>query len=192
MKRKKWPLYQPIKTIHSLREKGVMMIRMRIGILFSCLAFSALASNSTNVSIAGNLIVNPACELTSTTGEETIFADFGEIVISKMGTSTSARNYRKTLPYKVVCDAPEGTGIYIQLRGESASFNPQFVATTNENVGILFLNKNALITPTGYIAGMKLGNETVMEVVPVRNGATGVKVATGDFSATATLTVFYQ
>ncbi len=160
--------------------------------LLGCATFSVFASNTSNMALKGNLIVNPPCELTSTAGDGPINVAFGDIVIRKMSTSLSGRAYKQPLPYRLVCDAPDETTVHIYLTSSSkATFNNRLVGTTNENVGILFLNNNGLVTPIGNPAGMSVGQQTVMEVVPIRNNAEGVTVTTGDFSATATLTAVY-
>nr|WP_314264852.1 fimbrial protein [uncultured Moellerella sp.] len=159
--------------------------------LLGCTVFPVFASNTSNVALKGNLIVNPPCELTSVDGSDTINVDFGDLVIRKMGVSLSDRTYAQPLPYQLVCDAPGDTGIRIYLKGDSAGFNRSLLATKNENVGILFLNGTGRFTPNGSWAGMTVGNQTVMQVVPIRNNAEGVTVEAGSFSAVATLTAAY-
>lgn len=160
--------------------------------LLGCSVFPVFASNTSNVALKGNLIVNPPCELTSISGDGTISVEFGDIVIRKMSTSLSGRVYKQPLPYRLVCDAPDETTVHIYLTSSSkAAFDNRLVGTTNENVGILFLNNNGLMTPIGNPAGMNVGKQTVIEVVPIRNNAEGVTVIAGNFSATATLTAVY-
>ncbi|MGG4610151.1 fimbrial protein [Providencia sp. Me31A] len=163
------------------------------GLIFAWLTMPAAASNAVDININGRLIVNPPCELTSTTGSNSIGIEFDDIVIRNMSTNTSGRAYRKSVPYKLVCDAPDSTGVAVYLSSpQGASFDNRLVSTTNPNVGIMFLNNNGLVTRIGNYAGMNAGEQTEMEVVPIRNNAEGVIVEAGDFSATATLTVVYR
>ncbi len=162
-----------------------------VSVLLSTPVFSALATNTVNVGLNGNLIVNPPCELTSVGGSDTINVDFGDIVIRKMGVSLSDRTYIQPLPYQLVCDAPDETSVHIRLKGDTAGFDARLLATKNENVGILFLNGEGRFSPNTSVAGVTVGYQKVMQVVPIRNNAEGVTVTAGNFSATATLTAVY-
>ncbi|HEM7146925.1 TPA: fimbrial protein [Providencia stuartii] len=163
-----------------------------LGIIYG-MTFPILADNSANVTLKGTLLLNPPCELTSTSGNNTIEVEFGDIVIRKMSTSREGRAYKQTLPFKLVCDAPDGTGVHIYVNSPSgAIFDQGLVSTSNENVGILFINNNGVMTRLGNPAGMTVDKQSVIEVVPILNNSLGIKVDTGEFSATATLTVVYS
>ncbi|MGG4609850.1 fimbrial protein [Providencia sp. Me31A] len=170
------------------------LIRKRVslgGLLFS-LVFSVCADNSAQINLRGNLLGDPPCDISASDGRNTISVDFGEMLITNMDTTVAGRTYKKPLPYKIVCTTPVNTAIKVTLSSDApSSFDSRFVSTNNVNVGIMFLTNNALFS-RGTNALMNYGNEAKFEVVPIKNGAANIKVAAGDLTSTATLTVSYQ
>ncbi|OHT25734.1 hypothetical protein A3Q29_12070 [Providencia stuartii] len=141
----------------TLIAKSRMIVGVALGLSFSALSLAESAA----VNLKGELIVNPPCELTASNGDGVMELDFGDLVIRKISTATSGRAYRQTIPFKLVCDAPDDTGVYIFVSSErGAPFDNRLVATSNDNVGLMFINNNGLVTRLGNPAGMLVGSQT--------------------------------
>ncbi len=172
-----------------------------IGVLLGCTVFSAFATNSANVNFKGNLIVNPPCDLMAEDRGNTISVDFEDIVIRKMETKAANFNatsaaYQRKLPFILECDAEVGTAVRIQLQGDPASFNSEFLATDNANVGVQFINlgKGTFI-PNNRTrrAQVIVGTPATFYVIPIRNvNVNDTDVRAGGFIATATLVAEYE
>ncbi|EMA4784642.1 MULTISPECIES: fimbrial protein [Providencia] len=170
------------------------------GILFS-IAFSVMANNGANVNFKGNLILNPPCDFTSTTGADTINVDFKDILIRKMETKAANVNattamYQTRLPLKLDCgDTANGTALRVRIQGTTSVFNTEFLGTDNDDVGIQFINlgRGTFIpnNSTNRRARILVGDTISFYVVPIRNAGASV-IKTGPFNATATLIAEYE
>ncbi|MGJ3355333.1 fimbrial protein [Providencia sp. Je.9.19] len=175
--------------------------RVVLGLFLSSAAFSALAATKADIGFKGNLIVNSPCELTAGDGSDTISVNFQEIVIRKLETQAANFNattaaYQQPLPFRLVCDAENGTAVRVGLQGNASSFNNEFLATDNPNVGVQFINlgKGTFIpNSTSRRAQIIVGTPASFYVVPIRNSQVSTtEVATGGFKATATLLANYE
>lgn len=160
------------------------------GVLISVtggISLQACASNSVGLALKGNLIQNPPCILTAEDNTDVISIDFSDMVIRKITGIT----YRKTVPYKLVCDAPDNTGLEISLKGTVAPFDSNILKTTNKDLGIAFTFAGTLMIVNGTPMKFKNNERPEITANPVTNSKQ-TNIAAGDFTATATIMVSYQ
>lgn len=94
----------------------------------------------------------------------------------------------KALSYQ--CDDSSATqDVLIRLVSDATGFSPDFIKTSNANVGVAMVYKDAVIKPnnafrTRIVNGM--GSDT-LTFVPVKNNVPYTSIATGPLSGSATL-----
>ncbi|WP_041411948.1 fimbrial protein [Serratia sp. FGI94] len=94
----------------------------------------------------------------------------------------------KALSYH--CDDSSATqDVLIRLVSDAAGFSPDYIKTSNANVGVAMMYNNAVVKPnnafrTRIVNGM--GSDT-LTFVPVKNNVPYTSIATGPLSGSATL-----
>lgn len=149
---------------------------------------SGLAANSVNVNFKGNLIQNPPCEITGIDGNQ-ITVDFSDMVIRKI----TGRTFIQEIKYKLTCDAPDNTGISLTMKGTTSNFNTSLLTTSNANLGISFYASENYYPIRVNVDPIKFPNNSHDPIYAnpvIKTGATNV--ATGSFTATATILAEYQ
>lgn len=156
--------------------------------LLSMFSFKIMAANSVKVNFKGNLIQNPPCDISAPSGGD-INVDFDDMVIRKITGST----YRKPVPYKLICDAPDNTGVALTMTGDTATFNTSLLKTSNGNLGLMFYSGASYYPWRVNIDQMRFLNSShdAIYVNPIVNPA-ATNVSTGAFTAVATIVATYQ
>lgn len=168
---------------------------MKLKLLISVLAANllnatALAANTVNINIKGNLILNPPCEITGAQGS-TVEVDFADMVIRKI----TGNNYQQPIPYTLICDASEATNVALTIKGTGASFNNNVLKTSNTQLGLRFAsmdNSNPKFVDLGQAIRFTNNQRPIINVYPLINKDVAItSIAAGKFTATATLEASY-
>lgn len=98
-------------------------------------------------------------------------------------------NYRRGVPYTVICDSPFSNALTLELKGTGAGFDSRVLATRKADLGVkLFVNGTDW--PLNTAVNFTFPNFPVVQAVPVKRE--GSKLTGGAFDAAATLVVDYQ
>lgn len=133
------------------------------------------------MNFSGTLVV-PPCVVND---NKTIDVDFGDV----MTTRVDGKNYRKQVSYTLTCEDGVSKALKLQVGGTAAAFNGELLNTTVTGLGIQVQNGSSNL-PVNTWKNFTWPDKPTLWVVPVQQS--GVTLAGGQFSATATLQVAYQ
>lgn len=158
-------------------------------VLTGCLLSSALFLNifdatvqAATVTIKGT-VVRPACNLNN--GND-INVAFGDVVISKI----DGQAYKKLpLIYSLTCE-DQTAKLQFSISGTAASFGSGLLTTSKTGLGIQFMSDDGKLPLNSGIVKFNAGEKPALYAVPAKNAS--VDLDTGNFSATATLSIDYQ
>lgn len=143
--------------------------------------FSPMVQAAT-VTVKGT-VIRPACNLNN--GQE-IRIEFGDVVISKI----DGQAYKKQpLHYSLTCEDTTAK-LQFHITGTSAPFGSGLLTTSKSGLGIQFMSDNGNLALNSGVLKFNSGETPAIYAVPAKNAS--AQLATGDFSATATLSVDYQ
>lgn len=148
----------------------------------------AFAEGDVDMTFHGTLVEPPPCVIND---DNRIEVDFGDRVgINKV----DGVNYRTPLSYQITCEsASSGSAgkwaLNLSLTGSPAGFDNEALVTDKDNLGIRIYRGDVPFTPNSTVA-IELGNQPVLEAVPVKNA--GSTLTEGAFEAWATLRADYQ
>lgn len=145
--------------------------------------FSPLLMAKVDVQIRGVIVAPPTCVIN---GGNTLNVPFGNDLLT---TRIDGVNYRRAVPYTVICTGQTSNDMTLKLQGTGAVFDTSTLRTSNSDLGVkLFINGAvwALNTTTRFT----YPNRPTMEAVPVKKPAS--TLSAGAFSASATLVVALQ
>lgn len=144
----------------------------------------------TQVHISGTIIVPQSCNLAGGRVLEVNFADILGKDIKNLGDSPT----RKSTKFAFTCsNVADGTNLSIALTGENDPHNPDYLKTTNDDIGIKItdINQNVIVpngtTPLPVSAYSEGVGSATFNAAPVNT--TGKIPHTGQFEATATLQI---
>ncbi|CAI1508201.1 fimbrial protein [Serratia ficaria] len=129
----------------------------------------------------GTLVV-PSCVVND---NKTIDVDFGDVLTTRV----DGTNYRKQLSYTLTCESGVSKALKLQVQGTAAAFNGELLNTSVTGLGIRLRNGGSNLPVNSWL-NFTYPNKPTLWVVPVQKS--GVTLAGGQFSATATLKVAYQ
>ncbi len=129
-------------------------------------------------------MVPPACVIN---GGGTTEVPFGDDLLT---TRVDGVNYRRGVPYTVLCTAPPTNAMTLELQGMGASFDDDVLATTGKSdLGVkLFIN--GVDWPLNTPVRFTYPSLPVVQAVPVKRA--GSTLTSGAFSAAGTLVVKWQ
>ncbi len=137
----------------------------------------------TSLTIRAVIIAPPPCVIN---GGSTLDVPFGNDLLT---SRVDGVNYRRAVPYTVVCETPANNALTLQLRGTGAAFDSRVLSTRKPDLGVkLFVN--GADWPLNTVVNFTHPNFPVVQAVPVKRA--GSKLTGGAFDATATLLVDYQ
>ena len=142
-----------------------------------------VAQAQTLVTVSGVLIAQISCVIN---GEKMIDVNFGDhVAIARV----DGKNYKKNIPYTLVCKGNISNPMRMKIAGTSTSFDKTALTTNVDDFGIaLFINgKRQVINDW-----MEFDYEKKPRLTAVPVKRPGAVLSTGDFNATATLLVDYR
>lgn len=141
------------------------------------------AQADTSLTIRAVIIAPPPCVIN---GGSTLNVPFGNDLLT---SRVDGVNYRRGVPYTVICDSPFSNALTLELKGTGAAFDSRVLATRKADLGVkLFVN--GADWPLNTRVNFTHPNLPVVQAVPVKR--VGSKLTGGAFDATATLVVDYQ
>ena len=137
----------------------------------------------TNLTLRATIIAPAPCVINS---GSTLDVPFGNDLLT---SRVDGVNYRRDVPYTVICDAPFSNALTLELKGAGAAFDSRVLVTRKPDLGIkLFVN--GADWPLNTAVNFTYPNFPVVQAVPVKRA--GSELTGGSFDATATLVVDYQ
>ncbi|MGX5793957.1 fimbrial protein [Pseudomonas sp. E2-15] len=137
----------------------------------------------TNLTIRAVIIAPPPCVINS---GGTLDVPFGNDLLT---SRIDGVNYRRAVPYTVVCDSPFNNAMTLELKGTAASFDRNVLLTRKPDLGVkLFVN--GANWPLNTAVNFTHPNFPTVQAVPVKRA--GSTLTGGAFDAAATLVVDYQ
>jgi type 1 fimbria pilin len=137
-----------------------------------------------NVSITVTVVAALPCVFNN--GND-VTVDFGNDVIT---TQVDGNNYRRPVPYNLVCTGLPNNALKLQFDGMGAGFDTGVLATNNPILGIRLVDgSGAQVAPKSWL-NFTYPNMPVISAVPVKQA--GSTLTGGAFTGAATLLVEYQ
>lgn len=133
------------------------------------------------MNLHGTLVV-PSCVVND---NKTIDVDFGDV----MTTRVDGKNYRKQVSYTLTCEDGVSKALKLQVGGTAAAFDGSLLNTSASGLGVRVQNGSSNLPVNSWVK-FTWPDKPALWVVPVKKS--GVILAGGRFSATATLKVEYQ
>ncbi|ENE2355451.1 fimbrial protein [Serratia marcescens] len=122
-------------------------------------------------------------------GGNPIEVDFGDEV---MTTRIDGQRYRTPIDFSFTCNNPYKNAMRMQIRGGTVNFGQGLLlGTSRDGLGIAILRQeNGTRLPMNFWLNFTYPNPIKLDAVPVKRA--GVELATGEFTAAATLQVDFQ
>ncbi|MGO2306794.1 MAG: fimbrial protein [Providencia sp.] len=152
-----------------------------------------IASTVAGVSVKGQLLDFPPCEVYGANGKGTpVHIGFDEVAIQRL----DGQRYRQDMTLTVWCDGTLGQNVPIELiySGAPSAFDPQALMTDKANLGVRLYQDNSgdVVAPNSTFRLTLTGNSSEQlpwYAVPVK--AAGANLVEGKFTASATLSLNY-
>lgn len=168
-----------------MKKHGITRIPLLIGItLLAGLGVMPAAQatpGEATMNLHGTLVV-PSCVVND---NKTIDVDFGDVLTTRV----DGKNYRKQISYTLTCEGGAGKALKLQVQGTATAFNGELLGTSVTGLGIRLQNGDSNLPVNDWVK-FTYPNKPTLWAVPVQKS--GVTLAGGQFSATATLSVAYQ
>ena len=157
------------------------LAHMRATVACGCLFWGFIQSaQATDLTVRGVIVAPASCVIN---GGSTLSVPFGNTLLTNR---VDGINYRRDVPYTVVCTGAPDKAMKLELQGAVAAFDLRSLATNNSNLGIkMFINGAAW--PLNTTVNFTYPTLPKMEAVPIRKPGSELKA--GSFSASATLVV---
>lgn len=150
-------------------------------VIFGLIGFNAVADE--NMNFHGTLVDFPSCTIND---NQPINVEFGNVGINKI----DGVNYEKNIDYKISCDGTDTKDqLYLSITGQAAGFNSGELSTSVDGLAIE-IKQNSTAYKLADQIPVNLDAPPKLSAVPVKGA--GASLATGEFSASATLQAFYQ
>lgn len=154
-------------------------------LMLSIASGSAVAGTAQqNVTITVTVVAAQPC--TFNNGND-VTVDFGNDVIT---TQVDGNNYRKPVPYNLVCTGLTKNALKLQFDGMGAGFDAGVLGTSNPLLGVRLMDANGTQVPPKSWLNFTYPNMPVISAVPVKQA--GSTLTGGTFTGAATLLVEYQ
>lgn len=168
-------------AVHQVIRRSLCRGIVSMALLCSAGSWAA-GSDSVNFNVKVT-IVQKTCDVNN---NNPIHVDFGDLIIKHIDGVA----YEKNIPYTLDCDdAPLAQGLKLQFAGTGASFNGNFLRTSEPDLGLRFKANNVPFSLNNWV-NFTYGNPPTLSVVPVASDVNGLN--DGEFTATATFNVEYQ
>ncbi|OAD98027.1 fimbrial protein [Pantoea sp. OXWO6B1] len=135
-----------------------------------------------NMRFHGTLINTPDCHINN---GETIQVEFNNVGVNKV----NGVNYAKKIDYTISCDGDVDENLYLSMDGEGVSWDAAAVKTSSDNLAIE-IRRDGQPFVLGTRIKLEPGKLPELIAVPVKKS--GNSLASGEFSAGATLIASYQ
>lgn len=187
----------PMQIYIRLEKNPVRDLKIKKGDLIAILNFNQ-TNNQPGCPLCGsyrwNLIADNDAYFTATSctinGAKQMNIDFGLISQDNFTQSVSNAMVKKEQNITYHCDDATATqDILIRLVGNVSGFSSEVIGTTNANVGIAMVYKDKIVKPNETFKSKitnGIGSDT-LTFVPIKNNVSSEKIATGNFSGSATL-----
>ncbi|ALE97905.1 putative fimbrial protein SteD [Serratia marcescens] len=165
--------------------KMITRVRQTAAALLLCgssvMAFAQAATVKVSVTVMQPL----PCTIN---GGRPIEVDFGDEV---MTTRINGNFYRMPIDFSFTCNNPYKNAMRLQVQGGTANFGQGLLGTSRDGLAILILQRQGGDQlPLNSWHNFSYPNPVKLDAVPVKRS--GVNLATGEFTASATLRVDYQ
>ncbi|WP_261369206.1 fimbrial protein [Yersinia mollaretii] len=144
---------------------------------------STLALAQTTLTVKVTVLAAPSCVIN---GGDPIEVGFGDDVVT---TRVDGHNYMQVIPANVRCSGLTNDSLRLRVQGNPAYFGTNVLATEQDDLGIALMSNGKPLRLNDNIQ-FTYPDVPVLSAVPVKY--TETKLAAGQFSAGATLTVEYQ
>lgn len=135
-----------------------------------------------NMTFHGILVKAPDCHINS---DKTIEVPFGNVGVNKV----DGIHYSRRIDYKVTCDGQSDEHLYLSVDGTGVNWNTAAVKTSSDGMAIE-IRQNGEPFTLGSKVGIDINDQPSLTAVPIKGG--DQLLASGDFTASATLIAFYQ
>ncbi|CNK15690.1 exported pilin protein [Yersinia mollaretii] len=159
----------------------IMMAFIGATTLFSSSAWALNKVAAVNVTV--NIFAAPPCVINS---NSMITVDFGDDLLT---SRIDGVNYMKPVNYSLNCTAAASNAMKMSIKGDGATLDASYLRTSNTGLGIKLMNSGqpfALNTALNFTYPAV----PVLQAVPIKQ--TSAALATGLFTAAATMVVEYQ
>ncbi|CAO95310.1 fimbrial protein [Erwinia tasmaniensis] len=165
-----------------IKETWAVAPRVTLAAVVLFLAFSASAVTST-VEVKVTVVAPPPCTIND---NQSIDVDFGSNIIAN---KVDGSEYLKTVEYNLDCQNGPSNAMKLSIRGNSTTFNTSALQTNINDFGIALRANGQPLVINDWIK-FTYPDKPVLQAVPVKKA--GATLTGGDFSAGATLMVYYQ
>ncbi|HIE3988125.1 fimbrial protein [Serratia nevei] len=163
-------------------SKKKFMIRVFILLWINGWSIFPVWSNA-NIFFKVTVLSSPSCIIN---GNYPIVINFGKEV---MTTRVDGKNYREAVNYSLTCERPSSLSMRMLIQGAVADFDSSALRTSMPSLGVIFFaggNK----WPINTMSGFNYYTPPRIEAVLVKEK--DKELHAGEFTAAATLEVFYQ
>ncbi|MBH3071700.1 fimbrial protein [Serratia marcescens] len=162
--------------------RTVMVKKCLMGLLINSLTIMPGWAN-VNISLKVTVLSAPSCTIN---GNRPIVIDFGKEV---MTTRVDGHHYRQRVPYTLTCDNPKSLSMRMLIQGTAANFDATALQTSMPALGVIFWSDGKK-WPVNTMYGFKYSALPMIEAQLIKDEES--RLQAGEFTAAATLEVFYQ
>jgi len=145
------------------------------------LALPMMAAAITTVTVKVTVVAQP-CVIND---DKPIDVNFGEITT----TGVDGKNFRLPVNYTLNCTGVSSNAMKLQIQGSGAGFDATVLKTNKPRLGIELQQGDSKFPLNSWL-NFTYPNKPALWAVPVKQS--GLTLAAGEFTATATMTVDYQ
>ncbi|MFP3524592.1 fimbrial protein [Pantoea sp. SIMBA_072] len=146
------------------------------------LMLSLFTHAAENMTFHGTLVKAPDCHINN---DQTIEVPFGNVGVDKV----DGVNYARKIDYTVTCDGESDENLYLSVNGTGVDWDSAAVKASADNLAIEIRQAGS---PFVLGSQVRAGLATLPDLMAVPVRKSGTKLATGNFTAAATLVAFYQ
>ncbi|CFQ34962.1 MULTISPECIES: fimbrial protein [Yersinia] len=167
-----------------IASRLVPMVMMTFIGATTLLSSSAWALNKVAaVNVTVNIFAAPPCVINS---NSMITVDFGDDLLT---SRIDGANYMKPISYSLNCTAAASNAMKMSIKGDGAALDASYLRTSNTGLGIKLMRSGQAL-PLNSTFNFTYPTIPVLQAVPIKQ--TSAALATGLFTAAATMVVEYQ
>ncbi|CFQ54536.1 fimbrial protein [Yersinia aleksiciae] len=168
----------------SIVNRFVPVVMMTFIGATTLLSSSAWALNKVAaVNITVSIFAAPPCVINS---NSTINVDFGDDLLT---SRIDGVNYMKPISYNLDCTTAASNTLKMSIKGDGAALDASYLQTSNNGLGIKLMRSGQAL-PLNSTFNFTYPTIPVLQAVPIKQ--TSAALATGLFTASATMVVEYQ
>ncbi|TGZ35249.1 putative fimbrial-like protein YfcQ [Photobacterium damselae subsp. damselae] len=137
-----------------------------------------------NINVTGVVVSPPPCKINN---DVDIAVDFGKVSLNSLDDINSNKN-TKIIDLSISCDSSVTSNIALSLSADKAMFNPDFVKTSVEDLGIELFVDDIPLLPGKSVNLRKSKNAKFKAKLVKKKGSV---LDEGDFTANSVLLVSY-